>query len=283
VTMSTDRGPGARRRYLGKILRAIRDEAKLTVTEVAKRLDVNQSTLTRIEGGKHPTQAKHIYRLIEIYGVADAQAAALTTLAEQSNERGWWESYADALNEWFTVFAALEPDAEEIWTWEIALVPGQAQTREYARAVTVTSHPDWPEARIRRAVDLRIARQEQVDRSRLTLVVDESVVRRVVGGRDVMRAQLDSLVVAAGDEVTDLRIVPFQIGACPGMTNAFTLLRFPETEEMDLVYSETERGASYDERPDVVARYSDVFRRTRDLAISGSAVIEFLTTIRDAM
>lgn len=97
-----------------------------------------------------------------------------------------------------------------------------------------------------------------------------------------MRVQLDKLVDAISTGV-DFRVVPFTAGANPSMTNAYTLLRFPRAEEMDLVYTETERGATYDERPDVVTRYADVFRRTRDLAVSGSDAVELLTTIRGAM
>lgn len=280
--MGTERGPGARRRYLGKVLRRYRDESELTVAEVAKRLDVVQSTLTRIEGGKNAILPKHVYRLIEIYGVASPEATALTTLAEQSNERGWWESYADVLHEWFAMFTALESDAEEVWTWQLAFVPGQVQTREYARAVTVAAHPDWPDDKVNRTVELRAARQAQLDRLRLTMMVDESVLHRTVGGRDCMRAQLDQLIVTTSDDA-GIRIVPFGAGENPGMTNAYTLLRFPEAEEMDLVYTETERGATYDERPDVIARYTDVWERTLDLAVSGSEAVDLLTTIRGAM
>lgn len=279
--MST--GPGARRRYLGKVLRRYRDQSGLSVTEVAKRLLVAQSTLTRIEGGKNAILPRHVYRLIEIYGVADPESAALMNLAEQSNERGWWESYADVLNEWFAVFAALESDADEIWTWELAFVPGQVQTDDYARAVTVAAHPDWPEDRIERTVELRSARQGKLDQARLTMVMDESVIHRVVGGPFVMGAQLDRLVTMAESDSIDLHIVPFGAGANPSMVNAYTLLKFPDTEEIDLVYTETERGGAYDERSDVLARYTDIFLRTLDQAVSGSNAVDLLTKIRRAM
>jgi transcriptional regulator with XRE-family HTH domain len=280
--MTTDRGPGARRRYLGKILRRYRSESGRTVADVAQQMGVNQSTLTRIEGGRNAIFPRHVYRLIEIYGVTGSKSVALMTLADQANERGWWDSYADVLHESFAMFAALEPDAEQIWSWQPSFVPGQMQTREYARAVTFSAHPDWPEQTLSRTVELRLARQEQVDRSRLTMIVGEAVLKPQVGGRDVMRAQLERLITETRAGI-DLRIVPFGTGANPSMGGAYTLLRFPEAEEMDLVYTASVLGATYDERPDVLAQYTDIFNRTAELALSGADAVDLLTTtIRDA-
>lgn len=276
-------GPGGRRRYLGKVLRRYREQADLTVAEVAKRIMISQPALSRIEGGKNAILPRNVYRLIEVYGIADPERAALMTLAEEANERGWWEEYGDVLNEWFAQYAALEADAEKILTWQLAFVPGQVQTREYAWSVTEAAHPDWPVPQLARTVELRMERQALVDWSRLTVAVDESVFHRLVGGAAVMSAQIRQLIgfIESGD--LDFHVVPFGVGANPSMTNAYTLLKFPETEDIDLVYTETERGGAYDERPETLARYADIFERTLAMAISGDEAARLLTTIVDAM
>lgn len=276
-------GPGGRRRYLGKVLRRYREDRGLTVADVAKRIMISQPALSRIEGGKNAILPRNVYRLTEVYGIVDPERAALMTLAEQANERGWWEEYGDVLSEWFSQFAALASDAEEILTSELAFIPGQIQTREYAWAVTQAAHPDWPVPQLARTVELRMALQGQIDRSRLTLAVDESVLHRLIGGSRVMSDQITQLIDYIETGALDFHIVPFGVGAYPSMVNAYTLLKFPESEDIDLVYTETERGGAYDERPETLARYADIFERTLAMAISGDEAVQLLTTIVGAM
>ena len=263
-----EQGPGVRRRYLGKVLRRLREEAGLKTNQVAARMHVTQPTVSRIEGGRHAITLRNVAKMLEIYGVDGPRADSFMGIAEQANQRGWWESYGDVISDWFEIYASIEADATELWTYEAELVPGLLQTAEYIRAIRLAAHPNLTRAQLDRSVQLRLQRQEQMrgDR-RIAAVIGEAVVRRVVGGRDVMRSQLRRLVdEAAGDRV-DLRILPFEAGAHAAMTGAFMMLRFEDTEEMDLVYTETERGAVYLERPADLIRYGDIFTRIQSAAL----------------
>lgn len=256
-------GPGARRRYLGKLLRNLRGTR--SATEVAKQAMISQPTLSRIEAGKHSILSRHVAKLLEIYAVDERRADQIMRLAEQANQRGWWESFSDIIHDSFETYASLEADAAEIHTFELQFVPGLLQTAEYVRALRIAAHPEATEEQLCRSVELRMERQSHV-RASLLAIVDEAVLRRLPGGPEVVRGQLRRMLTHA--ERGELQVLPFAACVHPAMTGAFTLLRFDDTPEMDLVYVDTERGGMYFERPADLIRYGDIFARLRDLSLS---------------
>jgi transcriptional regulator with XRE-family HTH domain len=273
-------GPGARRRYLGKVLRRLRVERSMTVSEAAKELRVKQPTLTRIEGGRNAILPRHVYRLLEIYGVQGDQADRLMRIAEQANQRGWWESFSDIIPDWLEILASLEPDADVIWTYQAEFVPGLFQTEDYARAIRRAWQLGGTDDQMDQFVRLRAERQQRLGHQKITAVVNEAVLRRTVGGRGVMRAQLERLVNEIDHDRVDLRLLPFEAGAHPGMKGAFIMLRFPDSEEeMDLVYVENERGGMYLERPADLIRYGDVFGSLQTLSLSAEKTRSQLTRL----
>jgi transcriptional regulator with XRE-family HTH domain len=257
-----------RRRYLGKTLRRLREQRDLTASVVAKKLGMAQPSLTRIENGRNAILARHVYRLCEIYEVKKREADRLMRLAEESKERGWWESYSDVISDWFEIYASLESDAEQILTYESEFVPGLFQTPGYVRAGFQVGNPEASEAAGHRAVDLRQARQLRLRDRNITALVNEGAVRRVVGGPDVMRTQLEYLISVIEKEDAKIQIVPFSAGAHPAMGGPFNLLKFPDVDEIDLVYVENERGGMYFERPTDLIRYTDIFTRAQKVALS---------------
>jgi transcriptional regulator with XRE-family HTH domain len=271
-----EQGPGARRRYLGKALRRLREDADLKTTRVAELMHMTQANVTRIEGGRHAILLRNVARMLEIYGVEDARADALMAMAGQASQRGWWESYGDVINDWFEIYASLEADATEIWSYEAEFVPGLFQTPDYVRAVHLAARPDSTHEQADRFVELRLERQQHIGSQQITAVINEAVARRVVGGPQVMRAQLDRLVNEIEGGRVDLRIVPFEAGAHAAMAGSFIMLRFEDTDEMDLVYTENERGAVYLERPVDLLRYTIVFDRVRDAALPATETARYL-------
>ena len=262
-----EHGPGVRRRYLGKVLRRLREDLKLTTGEVAKRMMVSQPTVSRIETGRTAIMLRHVAKMLEVYGVDGPRADALMAIAEQANRPGWWESYGDVILDWFEIYASLEADATEIRTYEAEFVPGLFQTADYVRAVRLAAHPDATPEQVDRFVELRLERQQQVQPGQqVTAIINEAVALRLVGGPATMRTQLGRLAGEV-DRGRDLRLLPFTVGAHAAMIGAFIMLRFEDTEEMDLIYTETERGAVYLERPADLIRYADVFARIRDAAL----------------
>ncbi|MCE7008544.1 helix-turn-helix domain-containing protein [Kibdelosporangium philippinense] len=278
--MEADLGPGARRRYLGKVLRRLRDERGLTAAEVAKRMRASQPTLTRIEGGRNAILPRHVYRLLEIYEIDDEQTDRLMRVAEQANQRGWWEPFSDIMPDWLEILTMLEPDADMICTYESEFVPGLLQTEDYARAIRRAARLGDVDGQVERFVQLRTERQQRIGDKPITAIINEAVVRRMVGGKEVMHAQVQRLVDESTTGRVDLRMIPFDAGAHPGMKGSFIMLRFPDTgEEMDLVYVETERGGMYLERPADLLRYGDVFTGLLDLALTREETVTFLATL----
>ncbi|MET0136558.1 MAG: helix-turn-helix transcriptional regulator, partial [Kibdelosporangium sp.] len=273
-----DLGPGARRRYLGKALRRLRENNKLRTTEVAKLVRITQPTVSRIEGGRHAIMPRHVYRMLEIYGADELTSARVMRLAEDDSEHGWWESYGDVIQDWFEIYASLESDTSEIWTYETEFVPGQFQTEDYARAIVLAANPASSPDQVDRLVQLRKERQAQRGDQKMIAVVNEAVVLRQVGGAEVMRAQLRRLLEESRNRRIELRLLPFSVGAHAAMSGPFAMLRFPDTggADMDLVYVEHERGSVYLERPADLIRYTDVFTRSRNAALPVRKTAEYL-------
>ncbi|HEV8166622.1 MAG TPA: DUF5753 domain-containing protein, partial [Actinomycetota bacterium] len=172
--------------------------------------------------------------------------------------------YGDLLPQWFRSYVDLESVATLIRTYEGQLVPGLLQTEDYLRAVLGGARLDDSAKEVERRVALRLQRQALLEREgapRLWAVVDEAALRRPVGGRAVMRAQLERLIEASKLPNVILQVLPFGAGAHPAMVGAFSVLRFSDRELPDVVYLEHLTNASYLDRRDEVERYLDVMER----------------------
>lgn len=266
--MPSPPGPGVRRRVLGKRLRNLRVEHGLTTTAVARKLKMAQPTLTRIEGGRAAIMARNVYQLCEVYGVSKAETDKLIQLAEASREKGWWESYSDVISDWFEIYASLESEAEQLLLYESEFVPGMFQTTTYVRAVYQAAHPEAGADAANRQVDLRMARQLRLEDRSITALINEAVFHRMVGGKSVMLEQLTHLIDLIKNNGADIRAVPFSSGAHAAMNGPFYLLKLPDAGEIDLVHVENERGGMYFERPEDLARYTDIFARTQEKSLS---------------
>ena len=139
--------------------------------------------------------------LLDIYNVHGDRREALLTLARQAKERGWWQSYASAIPDWFAVYVGLEAEAARISEYAAELVPGLLQTPEYYRAFLRAAPAAGSEEEISRKIEVRTARQERLtgdDPPEYWAVLNEAVIRRAVGGTEAMRAQLHHIAERAG-------------------------------------------------------------------------------------
>ncbi|MEV7039228.1 DUF5753 domain-containing protein [Amycolatopsis sp. NPDC051061] len=225
-------------------------------------------SLTKIENGRNAIMARHVYRLCEIYEAGKPETDRLIRLAEESRERGSWESYSDVIGDWFEIYASLESDADQILIYESEYVPGLFQTPGYVRALFHAAHPEASEASGHRMVDLRQARQLRLQDGDITALGNEGAVRRLVGGPDVMRAQVEYLINVIEQQHAKIQIVLFSAGAHPAMNSPFNMLKFPDVDEIDLVHVENERGDTYFERPADLVRYAGVFARALQVSLS---------------
>jgi transcriptional regulator with XRE-family HTH domain len=258
------------RRQLGRYLRDLRNKAGLTVKVAAEQLERSEPTIWRIETGQTSVRSIDVELMCRLYGAEPEITEALKGLAKETKARGWWQAYGDAVPEWFDLFVGLEAAASRISWYEQELVPGLLQTEDYARTVIKADHPEESEDDIERRVHLRITRQailrRLIDPPTLQVVLNESVLRRTVGGADVMAGQLDYLAEASELPAVSLRVVPFSAGLHLGVVSGpFIMLRFPlngggAESEPPTVYTDGFTGALYLDKPNELDRYGMAFK-----------------------
>lgn len=242
---------------LGLRLKDLRERAGVTFEQAARALSVNQTTIRRMEKADVGLKPVYVEKLLQVYDVPESETESFLTLVEAAMNPGWWHRFRDVLPSWFSLYVSLEESAGIIRAYEPHCVPGLLQTADYARALLRVGFPNAAADELDRRVALRMERQSLLTRPsppRLWVVIEETVLRRPVGGADVMRGQLDRLMTAAAMPNVTLQILPFATGPHPGMFGPFQLFRFDIPELPDIVYSESLTGAVYhDERPDTVA------------------------------
>jgi len=238
-----DVDPDVARRRLRNTLRRMRDSQELKQAQVATEMSWSVSKLIRIETGQVTISVNDLKALLPFYNVTDKQTVnSLIDLARSSRTHSWTHAYRDYASEVFRSFLGYEAAAISSYSFQPMLVPGLLQTDEYAReALQVTRGSKAPE-RIDALVNLRIARQERVfsrtDGIKLQYLLDESVVRRNVGGPEIMRSQLESLMEACDSERVSIRIIPFSVGLYRSMRVPFVVLEFDDPAEDPVLYLE---------------------------------------------
>jgi transcriptional regulator with XRE-family HTH domain len=254
-------GPTVRRMVVGAQLRRLRTDMGLSRAEAAEAIRASEWKIHRLENGQVGFKERDIVDLLRLYGVTDRdEVAALLVLAREANAPGWWQHYGDVLPQWFRTYVDLESAATLIRTYEGQFIPGLLQTDDYMRAVVHGAHLESSEE-VGRRVRLRMARQTLLTREdapHLWAVVDEAALRRPVGGREVIRGQLERLIDATKLPNVTLQILPFAAGAHSAMVGAFSILRFADRELPDVVYLEHLTNAVYLDKRDEVERYLDV-------------------------
>ena len=255
-------GPTVRRMLVGTQLRRLRTELGISREAAGEAIRASEWKIHRLENGQVGFKERDIIDLLRLYQVTDpTEIAEFVALAREANSPGWWQHYGDVLPSWFRTYVDLESAATLIRTYEGQFVPGLLQTDDYIRAVVQGAHLDHTAEDVGRRVRLRMARQTVLTREqppRLWAVIDEAALRRPVGGREVMRGQLERLVDATKLANVTLQILPFGSGAHPAMAGSFSILRFGDQELPDVVYLEHLTGASYLEKRDEVERYLDI-------------------------
>ena len=280
-------GPTVQRMLVGARLRRLRTELGLSRDEAAESIRASEWKIHRLENGQVGFKERDIIDLLRRYQVTDpAEVADFLALAREANAPGWWQHYGDVLPQWFRTYVDLESAASLIRTYEGQFVPGLLQTDGYMRAVVRGAHLEDSAEEVGRRVRLRMARQILLTREappRLWAVVDEAALRRPVGGREVMRGQLERLVEATKLANVTLQILPFDSGAHPAMAGAFSVLRFPDRELPDVVYLEHLTSALYLDKRDEVERYLNVMEVLCVESEPPARTVELLTGILDEL
>jgi transcriptional regulator with XRE-family HTH domain len=273
------RSPTVRRRELGALLRALRNEKGLTVDQVATSLMCSPSKVSRMETGHGAATPRDIRDLCNLYGVTgQAERDQLMSLAREGKQTGWWQGYD---LDYFATYVGLEAEATGIRYFQSTIVPGLMQTPAYARAMHEAGIPKFTQERIDQLIEVRLTRQRVLVRRppvRLEVILDEAVLHRLVGGAAVMRGQLDRLIELSNEPNVSIQVIAYSAGAHPAMDSTFNILEFTGSVS-SVVYVEGLVGWIYVERPPDVDRYQQVFEHLRTVASSPRESIELIARV----
>jgi len=275
--------PVVRRRRLGLELRALREATGMSGEEVAGRLSWSTSKLSRIEIGRNPPSPADLGKLLDLYGMTDqAHRHQLAVLLHEAKRKGWWQIYSDIP---YSTMIGLEAEAVSMLVYEQVIL-GLFQTEAYARAIIAGTDPAIDPETLDQRVEVRMTRQAVLTRERpmeVRAVLDETCVRRLVGGREVMRRQLGRLLELAERPNVIVQVLPFEVGAHPGtMLGPFAVLGFEHPADPNVVYVETSSDP-YPDREGDLERYTMAFDRLRSVALSVPQTNDFLRAALEAL
>jgi transcriptional regulator with XRE-family HTH domain len=273
-------GSTALRILLGSQLRRLREQRGITPQDAAAHIRGSVSKISRMELGRHPFKERDLIDLLRLYGVTDdAELDQLLALGLRANEPGWWHGYGDLLPGWFQSYVGLEEAAGQIRTYATQWVPGLLQTEDYIAAVIALG--GFSPAETERRVAMRLERQRRFRDGdlRLWAIIDEAVLRRTVGGREVMRGQLEHLLEGSKRSTLFLQVTPLTVGGDHAAPSGFSILRFPDTELSDVVYVEHLTGALYLDKPSDVDEYMLAMDRLGVISYAPEDSVEIINSI----
>ncbi|MFI9781032.1 helix-turn-helix domain-containing protein [Streptomyces sp. NPDC051956] len=279
--MASNVNPTVRRRRLGQELRRLRELKGMTAEEVAERLLVSQSKISRLENGRRSISQRDVRDLCGVYEVEDHRIVdSLMQMAKDSRQQGWWHSFGDIP---YSVYIGLETDAASLRVYDPQVVPGLLQTRAYAETLITGALPETTPIDIDKRVQVRVRRQERIaapdNPLRLWTVLDESALRRVVGSRTVMREQLEHLVEQSQLPHVTVQVIPFDMGAHPGLNGQYAILEFPDAADSSVVYIEGVTSDLYLEKANDVQKYSVMYEHLRAQALNVEQSRQFIAKI----
>jgi hypothetical protein len=277
-------GPTALRIILGAHLRRMRDAAGISRSDAGWEIRSSESKVSRMELGRVGFKERDVGDLLTLYGLDDGEERErLLALAREANNPGWWHRWGDVLPSWFHSYLGLEAAAQLIRTYELQFVPGLLQTQDYVRAVVQLGRGLIPAEEVERRVALRVSRQSILSRPdpvRLWAVVDESVLRRPIGGVKAMMMQLDALIEATHQPNITLQVMQFESGGHAATGGAYSILRFPEQDLPDIVYIEHLTSALYLDKLEDLDQYTATMEALCVAAPSPNKTRDILAGIR---
>lgn len=271
-----------RRRQLGAMLRKLRTRQGMTLEEAGRLVGVSKATVSRYETQAGPVKWIVVDALCREYGAAEAEREAIVRLAKDAKQQGWWNSFADTIPESMNLLLTLEDDAVREDHFSCVYVPGLLQTRAYSTALQKANEVPLESGEIERLVDIRMKRQDILTRPkppRLWAILDESVIRRVVGSPATMKEQLGRLLDANESQHIRLQVLPFSKGAHAAALGSFVIIGGTEAA-LDVVYVDFHTGSLFLEKEDELERYRLAFEYLRAQALDMEASSELIHRAR---
>jgi len=261
--VGADDSPAYQRRTLGRRLRKLRTAAHLTFEQAYERLELSDTTLNRIERGTTGVGIHTVKSMLDLYGVGADEWEPILELVREANRKGWWVDFGFNNKS----YVALETAATVVWTFDCGFINGLLQTEDYMKAVFQNALVPRTDKQLRNQIEVRKIRQlrlrSESDQLELVSIIDESTLRRPVGGREVMRAQLRHLLESG----MTIQVLPSEVGAHQGLHGSFLVLRFPDPAEPDVAYYEHVTGPTFLNRAGDIERCRLMLEHLRSLAL----------------
>ena len=287
--MTASESPLVERRRLRAELKQARLDADLTQEAVAKQMDWSLSKLIRIETGAVGISTNDLTALLRLYSVKDPKRVrALVAQAKEARRPTWWSKYRAVLPPTYFQYIEFETSASSICTYETYVVPGLLQTEEYATAVTERNRFDPDPKTVKALVEVRMKRQQLLlDRPRpprLFVVMDEAVIRRLAGDKELRQAQVEKLIRMTERPEVTIEVVPFSAGIHRGVIEDFSILEFDGTDDNDVLYFEGARMTTFSrDEADEIALYHELFEEMRNLSLGPQGTRDYLIEVADTI
>lgn len=277
--MAVEDSPAYHRKALGRMLRRLRRAAGYSVQEAYQRLELSETTLHRMELGKTKVTIHTARSMLDLYGVGADEWDPVLDLVREANKRGWWVEYGYDNKS----YVALETAASVVWTFDLGFIHGLLQTEDYMMAVFQNAMSPKTTKQIDNDVKVRRIRQQRLDSLddplELVAIIAESALRQLVGGVDVMRAQLRHLL----DTSATIRVLPSSVGAHPGLKGSFCVLQFSDADEPDVGYYEQVVSPTFVSRSGDVERCRLTWKHLSSLALRPEESKALITQIMEEL
>ncbi|WP_412517446.1 helix-turn-helix domain-containing protein [Actinomadura madurae] len=277
--MPEARTPTVRARQLARELRQRRITANLTGEQAATELGWSSAKVSRIETARTAVTVADVKRLLNLYQIPEAQEERLVELARSAQQRGWWESVAD-LPEGYSTYIGLEDETSFLRSFRLSIVNGLLQTESYARAVIRNTVPKLPPGEIERKVEIRLKRQKRItekDPLKIWTILEEGVIRRLIGGAEVTREQMNHLLTLSQRPDITIQVLPFTKGAHPSIGVSFNILSFSGDILPDVVHVEEMTGDLFIENEKRAFRYMLAFEELQRRALTERETQDFIS------
>jgi transcriptional regulator with XRE-family HTH domain len=277
--------PTVRRRRLALELRRLREAAGLTCDEVAGRLECSASKISRVETGRVSVSPRDVRDMLEIYNAADEQRDGLVQLARESRQKGWWHAYGDTVQPHLATYLGLESAASEMRIYNLSRIQALLQTEDYARAVFSAARVGRAHPGTERSVELLMESQRQAMARplRLWAVLDEAVLRHQVGGRAVVRGQIEHLLELSTRAGMFIQVMPYASGPQIAMDVSFAIMTFPDPADPGIVCIGYPTGLLWIEDLTEVSQYNRLFNHLQAAALSFENSAAFMASVLKEM
>ncbi|TDC26267.1 XRE family transcriptional regulator [Streptomyces sp. 8K308] len=273
--------PTARQRRLGAELRKMRERAGLNGGEAAALLDMDRARISNTESGRFGVSAERVRTFARAYACPDKEyVEALAAMADE-RVKGWWEEYRGTLPPGWLDLAELEHHARALRSMQVTHIPGLLQTEEYARTVFATAVPPLTSVELRRRLSHRMRRRDLLDRTvapHCTFIIHEAALRIQIGGRKVIRSQLEYLLDAADRDNVTVRVVPFTAGAFPG-SGTTMLYADGAVPALDTVQLDSGHASVLLDAETHLENYRAIIERVQELAVSPEKTLDLILDI----